>query len=90
MVMSGRSVNLTTQILGRLRSPKQLAYTKCTYLTTARLDFRNGSNLELQALVLESAEGETKVCGQTGYPTRDIWLVSQTLYRLRYAVQLDK
>ena len=66
MVMSGRSVSLTTLILGTLSPPKRLACTKCTYLTTARLDFRNGSNLELQAPVLESEEGETKICGQTG------------------------
>ena len=56
--MSGRSVNLTTLFLGRLYDPKGLTSTSFTYfglLTTA---------------LLESAEGETKVCGQTGYQTR--------------------
>ena len=56
--MSGRSFNLTILFLGRLRPPKRLTSTWCAYflqyLTTA---------------LLESAEGETKVCGQTGYQT---------------------
>ena len=30
-VMSGRSVNLTTLFLGRLRPPKRLTSTSCTY-----------------------------------------------------------
>ena len=30
-VMSGRSVNLTTLFLGRLRPPKPLTSTSCTY-----------------------------------------------------------
>ena len=30
-VMSGRSVNLTTLFLGRLRPPKRLTSTLCTY-----------------------------------------------------------
>ena len=30
-VMSGRSVNLTTLFLGRLRPPKRLTNTSCTY-----------------------------------------------------------
>ena len=30
--MSGRSVNLTTLFLGRLRPPKRLTSTSCTYL----------------------------------------------------------
>ena len=29
--MSGRSVNLTTLVLGRLRPPKRLTSTSCTY-----------------------------------------------------------
>ena len=36
---------------------------------------------------LESAEGETKVCGQTGYRTQDLWFTSQVSYRLRYAAR---
>ena len=52
MVMSGRSVNLPTLFLGRLRPPKQLTSTSCTY-------FRQ----KLTTALLESAEGETKVCG---------------------------
>ena len=54
MVMSGRSVNLSILFPGRLRPPKWLISTSCTYfrqlLTTA---------------LLQSAEGETKVCGRT-------------------------
>ena len=38
--------------------------------------------------LLESAEGETKVYTRTGYRTRDLWLLSQTRNRLRYAVRL--
>ena len=55
--MSGRSVNLTTLFLGRLRPPKRLTSTSCTY-------FRQW----LTTAFLESAEGETKVhvCGRTG------------------------
>ena len=30
-VMSGQSVNLTTLFLGRLRAPKRLTSTSCTY-----------------------------------------------------------
>ena len=75
--MSGRSVNLTTLFLGRLRPPKRLTSTSCTfsrqYLTTA---------------LLEKAEGDTKVCCQTGYRTQDPWLTSQVPYRLRYAARL--
>ena len=75
--MSGRSVNLTTLFLGRLRPPKQFTSTLCTYfhqyLTTA---------------LVEKAEGETKVCCQTGYRTQDPWLTSQVPYRLRYAAHL--
>ena len=32
MVMSGRSVNLTTLFLGRLRPPKRLTSTSCTLM----------------------------------------------------------
>ena len=57
-VMSGRSINLTTLFLGRLRPPKRLHVTSasCTY-------FRQSVTTAL----LEPAKGETKVCGQTGY-----------------------
>ena len=58
--MSGRSVNLTTLFLGRLRSPNRLT-------STSRTHFRQ----KLTAVLLESAEGETKICGLTGYRTRD-------------------
>ena len=67
MVMSGLSVNLPTLFLGRLRPPKRLTSTLCTY-------FRQ----KLTTALLESAEGETKVCGRTGYRTRDLWLLKQT------------
>ena len=67
MVMSGQSVNLPTLFLGRLRPPKRLTSTLCTY-------FRQ----KLTTALLESAEGETKVCGRTGYRTRDLWLLKQT------------
>ena len=76
--MSGRSVNLTTLFLGRLRPPKRLTSTSCTY-------FRQ----QLTTALLEKAEGETKVCCQTGYRTQDPWLTSQVPYRLRYAVRRD-
>ena len=56
MVISGRSVNLTTLFLGRRIPPKRLTTTKCNYfrqkLTTARLG---------------SAGVEKKVCSRTGY-----------------------
>ena len=58
--MSGRSVNLTTLFLGRLRPPKQLTRTSCTYFCQ-----------QLTTALLEKAEGETKVCCQTGYRTQD-------------------
>ena len=57
MVMSGRSVNLPTLFLGRLRPPKRLTSTLCTY-------FRQ----KLTTALLESAEGETKVCGWVSNP----------------------
>ena len=54
MVMPGLSVNLTRRFLSRLGPPKQLTSTLCTcfcqFLTTA---------------LIESAEGETEVCGQS-------------------------
>ena len=34
-----------------------------------------------------SAERKRKVCGQTGYRTQDLWLMSQVPYWLRYAAQ---
>ena len=67
MVMSGRSVNLPTLFLGSLRPPKRLTSTLCTY-------FRQ----KLTNALLESAEGETKACGRTGYRARDLWLLKQT------------
>ena len=56
MVMLGQSVNLTTLFLGRHRPPKRATSTLCTYLRQ-----------QLTTAHLESAEGETKVCGRTGY-----------------------
>ena len=32
-------------------------------------------------------KGETKVSGRTGFLTRDLWLLSQSRYRLRYAAR---
>ena len=69
MVMSERSVNLPTLLLGRLRPPKRLTSTLCTY-------FRQ----KLTTALLESAEGETKVCGRTGYRTRALWLLKEKCY----------
>ena len=57
--MSGQSVNLTTLFLGWLTPSKRLTSTLCTYFSQ-----------ELTTSLLESAEGETKVCGQTGYRTQ--------------------
>ena len=48
--MSGWSVNLTTLFLGRLRPPKRLTRTSCTYFSQY-----------LTTALLEKAEGETKV-----------------------------
>ena len=56
MVMSGWSVIPTTLFLGKLRPPKQLTSTSCTYFCQ-----------ELTTTLIESAEGETKVCGHTRY-----------------------
>ena len=55
MVMSRRSVNLTTLFLDRLRPPKRLTSTSCTY-------FRQ----KLTSALLESAEGE----GEGMWPNR--------------------
>ena len=65
--MTGRSVNLPTLFPGRLRPPQRLTSTLRTY-------FRQ----KLTTALFESAEGETKVCGRTGYRTRDLWLLKQT------------
>ena len=67
MVMLSWSVNLTTLFLSRHRCSKGLTSTSCTY-------FRQ----KLTTALLESAEGETKVCGRIKYRTRDLWLLSQT------------
>ena len=72
----GRSVNLTTLFLGRLRPPKRFTSTSCTYFRQC-----------LTTAPLESAEGEMKVCGQTGYRTQGLRLTSQVPYRLRYAAR---
>ena len=69
-------LSLTTLFLGRLRPPKRLTSTSCTY-------FRQ----YLTTALLESEEGETKVCGQTRYQTQDLWLTSKIPYRLRYAAR---
>ena len=74
--MSGRSVNLTTLLLGR--PPKQLISTLCTY-------FRH----LLTTALLKPAEGETKVCGWTKCRTRDLWLLSQKRQQRNYAGQKD-
>ena len=50
---------------------RQLTYPLFSW---AGLDFRQ----KLTTALLESAEGETKVCGRTGYRTRDLWLLKQT------------
>ena len=65
--MSGQSVNLPTLFLGRLRPPKRLTSTLCTNFLQ-----------KLTTALLESAEGEIKVCGRTVYRTRDLWLLKQT------------
>ena len=78
MVMSGQSFNLPTLFLGRLRPPKRLTSTLCTY-------FRQ----KLTTALLESAEGETKVCGRTGYRPRDLWLLKQTWGEGTYTDQIS-
>ena len=75
--MSGRSVNLPTLFLGRFRPPKRLTSTLCTY-------FRQ----KLTTALLDSAEGEMKVCGRTGYRTRDLWLLKQTRVEGTYTDQI--
>ena len=57
--------------MGRLRPPKQLTSTEVHILSPVTL--------------LESAEGETKVSGRTGYRTSDLWLLSQILSVMVYA-----
>ena len=57
IVMSRRSVNLTTLFLGSFIPPKRLTSTSCKYF-----------DQYLTNVILESAEGEMKVCGRrTGY-----------------------
>ena len=59
--MSGRSVNLTTLFLGRLRPPKQLTSTSCTYfrqwLTTASWVAQSVGHLTRKSGVLGSIPG---------------------------------
>ena len=57
--MSGRSVNLTTLFLGRLRPPKRLTSTSCAY-------FRQ----QLTTALLEKAEGERKYVSRPGIEPR--------------------
>ena len=71
--MSGRSVNLTTLFLGRLRPTKRFNSTKCT----------NFQKL-LVTTLLESAEGEMNVYGRAGISGS-----RQTRYRLRFPAQLS-
>ena len=54
-VMSGRSVNLNSPMLGRLRPPKRLTSTSLTQFCQ-----------QLTTVLQHSAEGETTVCGRTG------------------------
>ena len=63
-------------MLFRLRAPKQLTSTLCTYLPL------------LTTVLLESAKRETKVCGRTGYRTQDLWLFNQMRYQLHYMARL--
>ena len=65
MVMWGRSVNVTTLFVDRLRPPKQLTSITVHILSPLALP--------------ESAEGETKVRWRTGHRTSDLWLLSLTL-----------
>ena len=71
MVMSGRSVNVATLFLGRLRPPKQLTNTKVHTLSPVTF--------------LKSAEEEKKIRGRTGYRTLNLWFSSQTLRMMVYA-----
>ena len=70
------SVNLTTLFLGRLRPPKWLTSTLCTYF-----------HQSVTTALLETVEAKTKVGGQTRYRTWNLWLLSQMPYRLRYAAR---
>ena len=60
---------IATLFLGMLRHPKQLASTKCKCF-----------HQQLRTALLESVEGETKVCVRTGYRTRELWLLSLKRY----------
>ena len=60
-------VGTVTLFLGRLRLPKRLTSTSCTYFSQ-----------QLRTAFLESAEGETKVLDRAGYRTRDLWLLMPT------------
>ena len=71
MVMSGRSVNVTTLFLGRPRPPKQLTSAKVHILSPVTL--------------LDSAERETKLSSRTGYRTSDLWFLSQLRSLMAYA-----
>ena len=68
MVMSGRSVNLATLSLGRLRLPKRVTSTSCTY----------------SPVTDNCRKEKRKYVARSGLRTRDPWLLSQTRYRLRY------
>ena len=57
--MSERSVNLTTLFLGRLRPPKRLTSTSCTYFRQL-----------LTNALLEKAEGKTKYVARPGMEPR--------------------
>ena len=50
---------------------------------------RQGHPCRLETFLLKSEEGETKVCGRTGDRTRDLWLLRQMHYRLRYAARRE-
>ena len=54
--MSGRSVNLSTLFLGRLRPPKRLTSTSCTYFRQAR------PGIEPGPLTYESGAPPTALC----------------------------
>ena len=70
---------ITTLFLGRRSPPQWLTSTSCIYFCQ-----------QLTPVLLKSAEEETKVCGRTGYRTRELWLLSQTRYRLRHATQREQ
>ena len=59
--------------------PKWLTSTLCTYMHFCQY---------LTTVLLESADGETKVCGPTGYRALDFWLLSQT--RLTRSINVPK